>query len=264
MQSSPPAAPLNPWRWPTTPWARPHLDFLGPFEGKNILIIVDAHSKWIEAVCTPSTSSASVIEVMSTLFSQFGVPEMVVTDNGTGFVSTEFEEFLCANGVKHTTSVPYHPASNGLAERAVQIVKKGLKKRVTGSMSHRLAKVLFSYRMTPQTTTGTSPAAELLLGQKLRTRMDLLRPNAVDRVEKKQQQQKAQHDRRAKPRVFNVGDAVFVRNSGAGCRWLPGQIVEKTGPVSFRVLLEDGRGKRCHQDQLRARVVDERGTDSPP
>ena len=55
-----------------------------------------------------------------------------------------------------------------------------------------------------------------------------------------------------------------MRNSGAGCRWLPGQIVEKTGPISFRVLLEDGRGKRCHQDQLRARVVDERGTDSPP
>ena len=94
--------------------------------------------------------------------------------------------------------------------------------------------------------------------------MDLLRPNAADRVEKKQQQQKAQHDRRAKPRVFGVGDAVFVRNSGAGCRWLPGQTVEKTGTVSFRVLLEDGRGKRCHQDQLRARVVDERGPDSPP
>ena len=93
VQSSPPAAPLNPWRWPTRPWARLHLDFLGLFEGKNILVIVDAHSKWIEAVCTPSTSSTSVIEVLSTLFSQFGVPEMVVTDNGTGFVSSEFEEF---------------------------------------------------------------------------------------------------------------------------------------------------------------------------
>ena len=53
---------------------------------------------------------------------------MVVTDNSTGFVSSEFEEFLRADGVKHTTSAPYHPASNGLAERAIQIVKKGLKK----------------------------------------------------------------------------------------------------------------------------------------
>ena len=90
---------------------------------------------------------------------------MVITDNGTGFVSSEFEQFLKSNGVKHTTSAPYHPASNGLAERAVQIVKKGLKKRTTGTMSSRLAKILFNYRISPQTTTGTSPA-ELLLGRR--------------------------------------------------------------------------------------------------
>ena len=59
---------------------------------------------------------------------------MIVTDNGTGFVSGEFEQFLKSNGVKHTTSAPYHPASNGLAERTVQIVKKGLKKRSIGAI----------------------------------------------------------------------------------------------------------------------------------
>ena len=167
MQSTPPVAPLNPWKWPTRSWARLHLDFLGPFEGKNLLIVIDAHSKWIEAVCTPSTSSASVMEVMRALFSQFGVPEMVVTDNGSGFVSSEFEQFLKSNGVKHMTSAPYHPASNGFAERAVQIVKKGLKKLTTGTMSARLTKILFNYRISPQTTTGTSPA-ELLLGRRPR------------------------------------------------------------------------------------------------
>ncbi len=62
-QSSPPVAPLNPWKWPTRPRARLHLDFLGPFEGKNILVAIDAHSKWMEAICTPSTSSSVVIEV---------------------------------------------------------------------------------------------------------------------------------------------------------------------------------------------------------
>ena len=87
VQSSPPAAPLNPWRWLTRPWAQLHLDFLGLFEGKNLLVIVDAHSKWIEAVCTPSTSSASVIEVLSTLFSQFGVPEMLTTAQGSSAAS---------------------------------------------------------------------------------------------------------------------------------------------------------------------------------
>ena len=145
---------------------------------------------------------------MRTLFAQFGVPEMIVTDNGTGFVSSKFEQFLKSNGVKHTTSAPYNPASNGLAERAVQIVKKGLKKLTTGTMSFHLAKVLFNYRIAPQITTGVTPA-ELLLGRRPRTRLDLLRPNAAERVEERQQKQKAQHDRKARLRTFRVGDAYF-------------------------------------------------------
>ena len=91
-QSTPPVAPLNPWKWPIRPWARLHLDFAGPLEGKNILIVIDAHSKWIEAATTPSTSSAAVIEVLRSLFARFGLPETIVTDNGPGFVSSEFEE----------------------------------------------------------------------------------------------------------------------------------------------------------------------------
>ena len=262
MQSSPPVAPLNPWRWPTRPWARLHLDFLGPFEGKTILVAIDAHSKWVEAVCTPSTSSSAIIDVLRTLFARFGLPETVVTDNGTGFVSAEFEEFLRSNGIRHTTSAPYHPASNGLAERAVQIVKKGLKKETNGTMSSRLAKLLFSYRITPQTTTGTSPA-ELLLGRRPRTRLDLLKPNTAERVEEKQEKQKARHDQRAKSRTFRDGDLVFVKNFGVGDRWLPGRIVDVSGPVSFHVQLEDGRRKRCHQDHLRLRAAVDRSSETP-
>ena len=120
---------------------------------------------------------------------------MIVTDNSTGFVSEEFESFLRSNGIKHTTSALYHPASNGLAERAVQIVKRGLKKVTSGSMNTRLAKVLFSYRITPQGTTGVSPA-ELLLGRRPHSRLDLLHPNTAGRVEERQQQQKQQDDSR--------------------------------------------------------------------
>lgn len=259
VQSTPPVAPLHPWSWPTRPWARVHLDFAGPFQGKNILIAIDAHSKWIEAVCTSAMSSSCVMEELRSLFARFGIPEMIVTDNGTCFVSAEFREFLRQNGVRHTTSAPYHPASNGLAERAVKIIKRGLKKVAKGSMSARLARVLLTYRVTPQSTTGCTPA-ELLLGRQPRTCLDLLRPNTAERVERKQQQQKLRHDGLRKPRTFHVDDTVFVRNYGAGSLWLPGKITEKTGPVSFRVVLGDGRNRRCHQDQLRPRVVD----DGPP
>ena len=92
--------------------------------------------------------------------------------------------------------------------------------------------------------------AELLLGRRPQTCLDLLRPNPVERVEGKQQKQKAKHYCKVSPRTFGVGDAILLKNFGAGQRWLPGQIVGMTGPVSFQVLLEDGRCKRCHQDQV--------------
>ena len=104
-----------------------------------ILILIDAHSKWIEAICIPNATSAAVIEELRTLFAQFGLPETVVTDNATCFVSAEIEVFFKSNGVKHLTSAPYHPASNGLVERAVQRVKKGLKKVTHGNMHTHLA-----------------------------------------------------------------------------------------------------------------------------
>ena len=103
-----------------------------------------------------------VVEELRTIFARFGLPESIVTDNGTCFTSVEFETFLQNNGIKHWTSAPYHPSSNGLAERAVQVVKRGLKKIAFGSIRDRLAKVLMAYRITPQATTGISPAEQLL------------------------------------------------------------------------------------------------------
>ena len=254
-QSSPPAAPLQPWTWPTRPWARLHLDYAGPVEGKMILIIIDAHSKWIEAICTSNTTSNAVIEELRELFAKFGIPETVVTDNGTCFVSLEMESFLRRNGVKHLTSVQYHPSSNGLAERANQVVKRGLKKVKAGSMRTRLSKILFAYRLTPQTTTGVAPA-ELLIGRRPRSRLDLLKPYTADKVEKKQMDQKKQHDQNARGRNFGVGDKAFVRNYHQGEKWLSGFIKKRTGPVSFLIKLTDGRYRRCHQDQLRRRCTD--------
>ena len=105
QQSAPPAAPLQPWKWPLQPWARIHMDFAGPFQGKTILIVIDLYSKWIEAFATNSATSCTVIEISRTLFVQFGVPEVLV-DNGACFVSQEFKTFLLRNGIKHVTSAP--------------------------------------------------------------------------------------------------------------------------------------------------------------
>ena len=147
----------------------------GPFLNYMFLVIPDAHMKWLEATPLCGATSQLTIQQLRTIFARFGLPDTVVTDNGTCFVSSEFEKFLSENGIHHRKTAPYHPASNGLAERAVQILKQGLKKIKNGSMEERLAKLLFNYRITPQSTTGTSPA-QLLFGCNLKSHLDLLRP----------------------------------------------------------------------------------------
>ena len=157
---------------------------MGPFMGHMILVLVDSHSKWIEAHVMSSVTSTLTIQCLRRIFATFGLPEVVVTDNGPSLVSDEFEAWLKRNGIRHKTSPPYHPATNGLAERAVQTVKRGVKKMKSGTLSDKIARFLFAYRNTPHSTTGTTPA-ELLMGHKLRSPLDLLKPDLHIRVEEK-------------------------------------------------------------------------------
>ena len=175
-----------------------------------------------------------------------------MTDNGSCFVSAEFKQFFNKNGIRHITSAPYHLSSNGLAEREVQTVKQGLKKLREGSVKDRVARFLFAYRNTPQSTTGNSPA-ELLFGRKLNTRFDQLKPDLLTTVQKNQQRQKFNHDNHSSQRSIKEGGLVYTRNYSAAQMWLPGKIVKQTGPVSFLVKVEGGRVWRRHINQIRKR-----------
>ena len=129
LQKSPSPVPLHPWEWPNRPWTRIHVDYAGPFMGKMFLVLIDAHSKWMEVQPVCSATSSNTISALRTIFATFGLPEILVSDNGSVFTSEEFRVFIKRNGIRHLTSAPYHPATNGLAERAVQIFKRALKKK---------------------------------------------------------------------------------------------------------------------------------------
>ena len=249
FRNQPPVVPLQPWEWPEKPWIRVHADYAGPFLGRQFLILVDAHSKWMEVKVVNNATSAVTIDQMRSIFATHGIPEMLVTDNGTVFTSEEFNSFTKQNGIRHVTSAPYHPSSNGLAERAVQTFKSFMKKSTSGSIEARVSRFLMQYRITPQTTTGISPA-EMMMGRRPRSRLDLLIPNLATKMQHKQQSQKHYHDKQSRQRIFEVGDRVSVKNFPTGDNWLQGTIVKVSGPLSFQVKLQDGRIVRRHVDHI--------------
>lgn len=164
-----------------------------------------------------------------------------------------FEVFLRRNGIRHSRCTPYHPASNGEAERFVRTFKEAMKAsgRDGLPLPHRLQSFLLTYRATPHATTGRAPC-ELFLGRKVRTRLDLLRPSVEDHVLQQQNQQKANHDRHARHREFEVGQKVMVKGRRPGsAAWVTGRIMAKSGPVTFVVDMGEGKEWRCHVDQLK-------------
>ena len=248
-QKAPAEAPLHPWEWPGQPWARVHIDYAGPLKGHMYLVVIDAHSKWMDVHLMCSTTSAATIAKLREIFATHGLPETIVSDNGPNFTSAEFENFLSKNGVKHTKVSPYHPASNGQAERAVRAFKEGIGKMEEGTIQDKLSRFLLKYRTTPHTTTGVTPA-ELLMKRKLRTKLDLLVPNTARLVRQKQEHQKQTHDHHAKHRDFEANDPVFIKDFSSPKSWQKGTVVHTTGPVSALVELPDGRVVRRHQDHM--------------
>ena len=184
-QAMPSKAPIHPWEKTTAPWMRIHVDFAGPFLGKMFLIIYDSYSKWIDAIPMTNITSSAVIDCLRSTFSIHGIPYFIVSDNGPSLVSEEFKKFFKLNGIKHLTIAPYHPSSNGAAERSVQTFKTSLKKIIEGKpvkdLNAILQRFLLTYRTTPHCTTHTSPA-ELLFRRKLNTRLSFINPTLLNTV----------------------------------------------------------------------------------
>lgn len=208
------------------------------------LIVVDAETKWPEVVQIDSTTASKTVQVLRTLFSQFGIPHQLVSDNGPQFVSEEYKEFCEQNGIRRTLVAPYHPSSNSEAERFVQTFKSAMRRAGKTKLPLALSQFLLKYRNTPYSATDNSPA-ELMLGRRLRTRLDLMCPMWATGSQQSSEE----------PRKFEVGDKVWMRNySASGVdKWIPGEIVSKMGPLNY-VVKAHNQKHRSHVDQLKRRV----------
>ncbi|UYV79636.1 K02A2.6-like, partial [Cordylochernes scorpioides] len=244
----PPKTDVYPWIWPSRPWSRLHIDHAGPFQGKLFLVVVDAYSKWIEAKIVSTTSTETTINSLKEIFATHGLPDVIVSDNGTSFTSELFRTFLKRNGVRHILCAPYHAASNGQVERAIQTLKNLLRKNSSGNWTTRLSRSLLSMRIAINSTTQKSPA-QLLMNRNLKSLINKFHPESVSEGRMRQENK---FIRNWKPhRVVNEGQAVIARGYH-GPRWLPGVVQEKTGPVSIKVETDDGEIVNRHLVQVRS------------
>ena len=253
FKRDPAKAPNHPWEQPKDPWERLHIDFAGPFKGSMWLILVDALTKWPEVVQMSSTSSERTIEVLRSLFSRYGIPRIIVSDNGTQFTSAIFSQFCKRNGIHHKLSAPYHPSTNGEAERFVQTFKSSIKANEK-DLQIALCQFLMKYRSSPHASTGKTPAS-MMFNREITTRLSLLFPTAdISKVPEEQTCQET--------RTFRVKDPVWIRVYSGNSKWSPGVIGGKCGPRNYKVQMGQKLFKR-HVDQLRYRYSDSSGACIP-
>ncbi|KAK7111230.1 hypothetical protein V1264_010901 [Littorina saxatilis] len=218
-----PSEPLKMTTLPPHPWSEVSIDFAGPFpSGEYLLVVTDDYSRFPEVEILTSTSAKAVIPKLDAIFSRFGIPDVVKSDNGPPFNGSDFKHFAGYLGFKHRTITPLWPQANGGAERCMPMLKKTIQAaQVEGKVwRQELYKFLRSYRATPHCSTGTSPA-EALLGRKFKTQLPELQDKATspldDTIRQHDDKMKAKMKvyadarRHAVDSPIQVGDTVLVR-----------------------------------------------------
>ncbi|GBO23175.1 Uncharacterized protein K02A2.6 [Araneus ventricosus] len=154
------------------------------------------------------TTTQKTIECLRDSFVRFGPPLVLVSDNGSQFTSYEFQRFMQSNGIKHKTSAPFKPSSNGQAERYVATLKRSLRamQKYEDSIQQKLSTFLLQYRKAPNAATTHSPAM-LFLKREIRTMIDLLLPELKSRLQDRIRKGVFEF----RERKFDIGDKVAVR-----------------------------------------------------
>ena len=163
---------------------------------------------------TDDTGAEGTIIKLPFLFARLRLTDQIVSNNRPQFTSEAFRKFTTAYGIKHVTGAPYHPATNGQAEKLEQSFKKGVKAYKSGrTLQHKLDRFLLAYRSALHATTSLIPA-QLLLGRNVKTRLDLIIPNGTREVNKKLLQSRSSSLKFFESRMFGCVTSTEVRN---GC-----------------------------------------------
>ena len=252
-QSSNPKEPIVESPLPSTPWELVATD-LFHWEQRDFLLVVDCYSRYVEVVKLDDIKSRTVVNHTKSIFARHGIPSVVRSDNGPQYSAQEYQQFSKEWKFEHQTSSPYYPKSNGLAEKAVQIVKMLLTKAKADGKDPYLS--LLEYRNTPIDDVG-SPA-QLLMSRRLQSilpnTLSQLQPSVVDprKVEKKLKKKQERHKK-----YYDVGFQVLPSLQHGemvqvGDQWKEAMVkTQVTTPRSYNLKMPNGREVRRNRVHIR-------------
>lgn len=222
-------------------------------------LLIDSYTNRLEVVKMSSTTTEATARALTDIFVRYGLPETLVTNNWQQFASDDFATFCAARGIKHLTIAPYQPQSNSLAERLIESFKTAVDKlrcaRV--SLNDAVCHIVTSYRPTPHSTTGQSPA-ELLYGRRMRTLLDLMAPRHSVREEALVRKRRNFGKRTRERSSFETGALVWICIPRPGDKWIKGNVLH---PIATRLYTVKACGfnkeRKCHANQLRRRATTE-------
>jgi transposase InsO family protein len=220
-------APLHMSTLPRAPWVELSIDFFGPIAPTReyLLVLLDDYSRFVLVEIMFSTTAEVVIRHLEHIFSLFGNPETLKSDNGPPFQSNDFANYARQTGFKHRLITPLWPMANGMDESIMKTMAKVIRTaKIDGvPWKVRLTEYLRQYRSTPHSSTGVAPATLLFRNSdpsRLLCYKTYFREQAVDRKAKahdkaRKEKMKLAGDKRlhVKPVSFVVGDMVLVKQN---------------------------------------------------
>ena len=253
--------PLLPHDIPSRPWSRVGIDLFQLYD-QHYLVTVDYFSNFFEVDKLSTTSATQVITKLRIHFARYGVPDVVVSDNGPQFACEEFKQFATRWQFSHVTSSPRYPQSNGKVENAVKTAKQLMRKAIDDKADVYLA--FLDYRNTPTEAMHTSPA-QRMFARRTRTLLPMLpvllqtepaaQREAPGQLKSRKNKQARLYNRQSKKlATLQPGDVVRFKKPTATNntrKWTLAKVRKLSGIRSY-IVESDGATYRRNRRQLRS------------